>query len=136
MIPAASERSASRAVAAASARLALLKLVGCDCAPDVVPWSGVFVGVALEQRDALALYLQLLGDQLRLRGEPAGAQLALPGVRHDPAVRADRDPRVDLRAGAAVHALREQPRGGAPRDHQRAAALKEGAAPHAFVPLW
>ena len=31
----------SLAVAPASARFAWLKFVGCDCAPEVVPWSGV-----------------------------------------------------------------------------------------------
>ena len=120
-----------------------MKLVGVDWLPDVVPWSGADRRVALDQRDAVERNRELLGDQLRLRGGDALAELALAGVGGDAAVGGDGDPGIELPRHALIlrgegplreRGVLEQRRGAAEADDQRAAALQEFAARRSITP--
>jgi hypothetical protein len=88
-------------------------------------------GVAFDQGHPLDRHVELLGDELDLRGEDALAEVALAGVRGDPAVGADGEPRVE-RAGVDVRRPRvERARRGGDRARQqrvRAEAHDERAA--------
>src|SRR5262245_16716188 len=58
--------------------------------------------VALHEPDTADRHAQLFGDQLSLRRLHALAELDLPRIRGDLAVRADGDPRVELSAGRTL----------------------------------
>ena len=62
-------------------------------------------GVALHQRHSSDWDAELLGHELRLCCEQPVAELAFAGVGGDVAVRADRDPRVELRTARTVQTL-------------------------------
>ena len=62
--------------------------------------------VALNERHPIERHAQLFGDQLRLRGVEAMAQLAFAGVGRHVAVGGDRDPRIELGTSGAVEPLR------------------------------
>ena len=93
-------------------------------------------GVALHQPDTGHRHRQLLCDQLNLRREDPLAELALPCVGRDVAIRPDGDPgvelpRIDLRrpgGGRAGFLPQQLPNAaGAEADDQRAGAREEAA---------
>ena len=70
----------------------MLKLVGVDWLPEVVPWSGVMAVSHWISFTRVMRHAQLLCDQLGLRGKNALAKIALAGIGGDRAVGADGQP--------------------------------------------
>jgi hypothetical protein len=63
--------------------LSVLKLVGVDWLPEVLPWSGVTEVVALDELHAVDRDTQLLCNELCLRREDALPEVTLSSAGRD-----------------------------------------------------